>query len=307
MASLGQRLREERLRQGKSIRPIADDLRIGARYLEAIEAEQWDLLPGGFFNRSFVRQYAEALGLNGPQFENEYRSVVSRDAGVDLEAMGAARDPRARLLEERKLISVAPVTERPTSFFDSRTGLALAALVVLIAGGGLFSLLWDSVRTSNGPQAALSASDRPLLQPVVPAQPQSEPPASPAASITAVTAVAESMNTAVAGNTGSGHTVIDGVMSLNISATEKTWIEITADGKRIFMGVLEAGQTQTMRTSESARMVVGNAGGITVQKAGRDIGPIGPRGQVRVVRLTKDQVEILEPNRALPSKPAGEV
>ena len=303
MASLGQRLREERLRQGKSIRPIAEDLRIGARYLEAIEAEQWDLLPGGFFNRSFVRQYAEALGLNGPQFENEYRSSVSRDAGVDLEAMGAARDPRARLLEERKLISVAPVTERPTSFFDSRTGLALAALVVLIAGGGLFSLLWDNARTSNGPKAAVSASDRPSLQPVVPAQPQSEP----AASITAVTAVTESTNSAVAGGIESGHTVIDGVMSLNISATEKTWIEITADGKRIFMGVLEAGQTQTMRTSESARMVVGNAGGITVQKAGRDIGPIGPRGQVRVVRLTKDQVEILEPNRALPSKPAGEV
>jgi hypothetical protein len=54
-------------------------------------------------------------------------------------------------------------------------------------------------------------------------------------------------------------------------------------------------------------MVVGNAGGITVQKAGRDIGPIGPRGQVRVVNLTKDQVEILEPNRPAPAKPAGEV
>ncbi|OYW11888.1 MAG: hypothetical protein B7X34_02500 [Acidobacteriia bacterium 12-62-4] len=73
------------------------------------------------------------------------------------------------------------------------------------------------------------------------------------------------------------------------------------------MGVLEPGQTQTMNTSETARMVVGNAGGITVQKAGRDIGPIGPRGQVRVVRLTKDQVEILEPNRVAPPKPAGEV
>ncbi len=307
MASLGQRLREERLRQGKSIRPIAEDLRIGARYLEAIEAEQWDLLPGGFFNRSFVRQYAEALGLNGPQFENDYRSIVSRDAGVDLEAMGAARDPRARLMEERKLISVAPVTERPTSFFDSRTGLALAALVVLIAGGGLFSLVWDNVRASNGPQAAVSVSDRPLLQPIVPAQPPPTAPSVPGASITAVTtgpasAHAETTNAALANNS-----LIDGVISLNISATEKTWIEITADGKRIFMGVLEAGQTQTMRTSESARMVVGNAGGITVQKAGRDIGPIGPRGQVRVVRLTKDQVEILEPNRALPSKPAGEV
>ena len=294
MASLGQRLREERLRQGKEIRPISEDLRIGSRYLEAIEAEQWDLLPGGFFNRSFVRQYAQALGLNGQQFENEYAAILKRDPLVDLEAISAARDPRARLLEEKKLISIAPVTERPTSFFDGRTGLAVAALVVVIAGGGLVSLLWDNLRGSEAVKDPV-ASGRPALQPVVPAQPRTSP------------STEEPTVTPVAASTASETKSVEGVMSLNIAATEKTWIEVTADGKRIFMGVLEPGQTQTMSTTETARMVVGNAGGITVQKAGRDIGPIGPRGQVRVVRLTKDQVEILEPNRATPPKPAGEV
>jgi cytoskeleton protein RodZ len=295
MASLGQRLREERLRQGKEIRPISEDLRIGSRYLEAIEAEQWDQLPGGFFNRSFVRQYAQALGLDGHKFENEYAAVLKRDPLVDLEAISAARDPRAKLLEEKKLISIAPVTERHSSFFDGRTGLAVASLVILIAGGGLVSLLWDNLRGAEAQKAPVAA-DRPALQPVVPAQPRPTPaPEEPA--VTPVTTAAAPENKAV----------VEGVMSLNIAATEKTWIEVTADGKRIFMGVLEPGQTQTMSTSETARMVVGNAGGITVQKAGRDIGPIGPRGQVRVVRLTKDQVEILEPNRATPPKPAGEV
>jgi cytoskeletal protein RodZ len=293
MASLGQQLRDERLRQGRAIGPIADDLRIGSRYLEAIEAEQWDLLPGGFFNRSFVRQYAQALGLNGQQFENQYNSILGSHASVDLEAIGAARDPRARLLAERKLISLAPVTDKPTSFFDGRTGLAVAALVVLIAGGGLVSLLWDNLRGAETARAAVA--DRPMLQPAVPAQPAAAPPAELAVSpvTTAAATRAESF--------------VEGVISLNIAATEKTWLEVTADGKRIFMGVLEPGQSQSMRTSESARMVVGNAGGITVQKAGRDIGPIGPRGQVRVVNLTKDQVEILEPNRPAPAKPAGEV
>jgi cytoskeletal protein RodZ len=268
-------------------------LRIGSRYLEAIEAEQWDLLPGGFFNRSFVRQYAQALGLNGQQFENQYNSILGSHASVDLEAIGAARDPRARLLAERKLISLAPVTDKPTSFFDGRTGLAVAALVVLIAGGGLVSLLWDNLRGAETARAAVA--DRPMLQPAVPAQPAAAPPAELA--VSPVTTAAAT----------SAESFVEGVISLNIAATEKTWLEVTADGKRIFMGVLEPGQSQSMRTSESARMVVGNAGGITVQKAGRDIGPIGPRGQVRVVNLTKDQVEILEPNRPAPAKPAGEV
>lgn len=189
------------------------------------------------------------------------------------------------------MISIAPVTDKPTSFFDGRTGLAVAALVVLIAGGGLVSLLWDNLRGSETARATVA--DRPALQPVVPAQ---LVPAAPAAEVPVTTAAVPS-----------AESFVDGVISLNIAATEKTWLEVTADGKRIFMGVLEPGQSQSMRTSESARMVVGNAGGITVQKAGRDIGPIGPRGQVRVVNLTKDQVEILEPNRPAPAKPAGEV
>ncbi len=293
MASLGQRIREERLRQGREIRPISEELRIGSRYLEAIEAEQWNQLPGGFFNRSFVRQYAQALGLNGQQFENEYATILKRDPAVDMEVIGSARDPRGRLMEEKKLISIAPVTERSSSFFDGRTGLAVAALVVVIAGGGLVSLLWDKLRGSDAEAAPVAAVERPVLKPVVPAQPQP----------TTETAPVEPSITPVADDKPS----TEGVMSLNIAATEKTWIEVTADGKRIFMGVLEPGQTQSMSTSETARMVVGNAGGITVQKAGRDIGPIGPRGQVRVVRLTKDQVEIMEPNRATPPKPAGEV
>jgi hypothetical protein len=185
------------------------------------------------------------------------------------------------------------VTDKPTSFFDGRTGLAVAALVVLIAGGGLVSLLWDNLRGSETARAAVA--DRPALQPAVPAQ-----PAAPAADVPV-----SPVTSASAGPTA--ESFVEGVISLNIAATEKTWLEVTADGKRIFMGVLEPGQSQSMRTSESARMVVGNAGGITVQKAGRDIGPIGPRGQVRVVHLTKDQVEILEPNRPAPAKPAGEV
>src|SRR5581483_2331471 len=68
---------------------------------------------------------------------------------------------------------------------------------------------------------------------------------------------------------------------LNLSATEKTWISIMADGKQIFSGVLEPSQTKTLRGVEVAKMKVGNAGGLDVRWNGKPIGPIGPRGQVR--------------------------
>jgi hypothetical protein len=89
----------------------------------------------------------------------------------------------------------------------------------------------------------------------------------------------------------------DGVnhVVLNLSATETTWLSITSEGKNIFSGVLEPSQTKTLRASDVAKMKVGNAGGIDVRWNGKAIGPIGPRGQVRVVLFTSDKVEILPP------------
>jgi len=286
MSTLGQKLKEERVRQGKQLRTIADDLRIGTRYLEAIETEDWKQLPGGFFNRSFIRQYAQALGFDPSEIEEEFASIVTLEQAVDLDMISAAHDPRARREEENKLISVEPLRGARSRFFDSRTGLAAAAFVVLAAGGGALSLFVDRW---NAPREIRNQNNANASAPVAPAPAaaltanQTQP--GPAATIETPTVLP------VITKDPSGNLV------LNIEATEKTWIEVTADGKRIFMGVLEPGDKKLISTLQNARMVVGNAGGIAVSKGGRDIGPIGPRGQVRTVNITPDTVEIVEPKR----------
>jgi hypothetical protein len=82
---------------------------------------------------------------------------------------------------------------------------------------------------------------------------------------------------------------------LNLSATETTWLSITSEGKNIFSGVLEPSQTKTLRASDVAKMKVGNAGGLDVRWNGKAIGPIGGRGQVRVVLFTPEGYQILPP------------
>ena len=77
-------------------------------------------------------------------------------------------------------------------------------------------------------------------------------------------------------------------MVLNLSATEKTWLSITSDGKQIFSGVLQPSQTKTLTGLEAAKLRVGNAGGLEVRWNGKPIGPIGPRGQVRVILFTPE-------------------
>src|SRR5581483_8989037 len=69
METLGSMLRRARLAQGRDLADVAEQIKVHARYLEALEADDLDSLPGGFFYKSFVRQYAAALGIDGLRVE----------------------------------------------------------------------------------------------------------------------------------------------------------------------------------------------------------------------------------------------
>ena len=64
MTSIGDTLRRERIRRGLELQQVASETKIGLHLLEAMEANQFDRLPGGVFKRSFLRQYAHKLGLD---------------------------------------------------------------------------------------------------------------------------------------------------------------------------------------------------------------------------------------------------
>jgi len=56
-------LAETRRKRGLSLEQIADSTKISTRFLRAIECEEFDKLPGGVFNISYIRQYANAIGI----------------------------------------------------------------------------------------------------------------------------------------------------------------------------------------------------------------------------------------------------
>src|SRR5207237_56183 len=69
MKSVGEKLRRERIDHGIDLATLSSLTRISQRYLQAIETGNIDELPSGFFYRSFVRQYASALGLDTGEME----------------------------------------------------------------------------------------------------------------------------------------------------------------------------------------------------------------------------------------------
>lgn len=76
MADIGDKLRSAREAKGLSIEDIEKATKIQGRYLTAIEQDEFDKLPGDFYVRAFIRQYAQVVGLDGKQLLSEYHNEI---------------------------------------------------------------------------------------------------------------------------------------------------------------------------------------------------------------------------------------
>jgi cytoskeleton protein RodZ len=110
--NFGERLKREREMREVSLAEVTSGTRIGQRFLEALENEEWDKLPGGIFSRGFVRSIARYLGLNEEDLLSEF----------DL-ARG-----------EQKMDAPAPYENRLPSPPKWIPALALLTLIALIVG-----------------------------------------------------------------------------------------------------------------------------------------------------------------------------
>lgn len=74
---IGPTLREARNRRKLDLAEVEAAIKIRVRYLQAIENEEWDALPGGAYTRGFIRTYASYLGLDGDRLVDDYRRVAA--------------------------------------------------------------------------------------------------------------------------------------------------------------------------------------------------------------------------------------
>jgi len=83
MLDIGAQLRETRMRRRIDMTEVEAATKIRAKYLRALENEEWDLLPGPTFVRSFLRTYAEALGLDAKLLEEILRDGAAASFMLD--------------------------------------------------------------------------------------------------------------------------------------------------------------------------------------------------------------------------------
>jgi cytoskeletal protein RodZ len=95
--NIGDTLREARMRQHLDIADVESRTKIRAKYLRALENEEFGMLPGPTFVKTFLRTYAEALGLDPQVLVEEYRATYeSRDEPEHLQPLGPTAVARER-------------------------------------------------------------------------------------------------------------------------------------------------------------------------------------------------------------------
>jgi cytoskeletal protein RodZ len=257
MTSVGSILRKEREKQERAIADIAAQLCITQRYLRAIEEDDTVGVPGLFFYKNFARQYAAILGID--------KGLIQ----PALDAIQAPEDSPATpaICVPNRLVQATNRRHIP----DIPMGWSVVGLVVVLLGCSGIYAWWK--RVPQAPASAVAVAQRTMPVAMV---------SSPLPSMLPET------QTAV--QTGEASGVV-----LKLSATERTWLSISSDGKEIFAGILQPSESKTLTGLDRATMKVGNAGGIDVLWNGKSISPLGTRGQVLTIKITPQDFEIVPP------------
>ena len=299
MTSVGETLRRERLRKDCSLEQISRETKISTRMLDAIEHDQFDQLPGGVFAKSFVRQYARALALDEEELAAEVQKAIQTDAAL----------PSFAVAPMEPAFKVPKLTQWESSGSSSNSSalpsLAMVVAVLLVCSG--IYAWWQRSRRPAPPASRPAAhATVPLTVP----RPPEPAPVTPAVShnpeTPAKTDVAQSTSpppeAAPAELVPAEPAATNPAATLHVSmtASENNWVRAWADGKEVMTRVLSPSLIRTVDAVDQIRIRTGDAGTLQITLNGKALGPIGPRGQVRIVQVTRDGVQILP----LPPKPA---
>lgn len=251
MPDIGNSLREARIRQGLSIKDVEHATKIRAKYLEALEQDDYEVLPGTTFVKAFLRTYAGFVKLDADALVEQYRADHEGHGDeVGMSRVDGARQSRTRVTVERK-------KQRPRR---NQRGYALIGIVAVVVvallawfgsgrGQDVASIDASNISTSSSNTIVGSGGDT----------------TTSLGSATSTTTEATETVTTAAGENG----VVTGEnVSLVVTVNaESCWLVIREDsesGAEIYAGTLSAGGQQSFDGSKRYWMMVGRPEVLTV-------------------------------------------
>jgi len=246
--NFGERLKRERELREVTLEEITSATRIGPRFLEALENEDWVKLPGGVFNRGFVRAVARYLGLDEEALLAEY------DLAHGTQVPPANEHPEQRIPSPPRWVPAAVV-------------LGILVLLASLVAGGIYAWRYFAARRSLK-QSQVSSSTA-LPQPAAPVLP---PPS-----------VASG---AAASQPSSATPSQPQALDLFVSASTATHLRGQADGNLIFDNDLHSGENRHFTATEGFDVSAADSGAVLLELNGQTMPPLGLPGSSGTMKLS---------------------
>lgn len=284
MQEIGAALRAERERQAKSLDEVYRTTRITTRYLADLENGAFEEIPGEVYLKGFLRRYAQYLGLDPEEIVGQY---AARKAA---QSQAATPEPRPK----RAAAKPRPHAGRPSG--AGRVVVAVAAIALAAVATGWALAIW-SVRTPASPSAQQETTST-TASPSSSAAPEitATPPAAPASDATTEDVPAPAEGSPAA----SPATSATAPVQVAVRITERCWVRVTADGKLVYQGELEAGTESSWTAQQRLTVRIGNPPGVQVVWNGKAF-PVSGKDPVTQV-FTPDSSFTAAPTRQKPAK-----
>ncbi len=249
---IGALFTERRRAMGLKIEEIADDIKLKADYLRAIEQERWDQLPTPEYARLFIKAYAERLGFNLSEvFALLDVSATLTPAVPKPKVPALAAEPARRSAYPEFPPSSQQQTTRGPIVVWGTVGIIVIAVGIVV----VVAIMGGKSKPKDASSAAQNTAALAVPTPV-PAPDQAE-------DTLPVETIPETVEP----------------MNLSLQFSVETWVFLEADHDTVFSGVIKAGEKLDASAVESIVMSLGHTNGVAATLNGKTIGPTSTWGR----------------------------
>lgn len=288
MSGIGEQLRKAREAKGLSISDIEKATKIQSRYLEAIENNDFDKLPGDFYVRAFIRQYAQIVGLDGKELLSQYQGEVANEVTSDVSQ--PEESPAKEVHEEaheEEAAPAEPAENKPARISASRPAkrevaeeapkdakwrklvprlaLGCGIALLLLIGGMVFANMKKTGSSSQKENAGSS---------VTITSKKSSSKKSSSASSSSKKKKASSIKVASLGGSSYRVTGIKSSTPLVVRSSQQSiYYYVSVDNVITNQGTLQSGEkhTETVKKGQTLIVYLGTDTGVTVTVGGKKI------------------------------------
>ncbi|MBI5643720.1 MAG: helix-turn-helix domain-containing protein [Deltaproteobacteria bacterium] len=296
MESPGEYLKREREIRGVTLGKIFEATRVPMKFLEALEADNYELMPHPTFIKGYIKTYCKALGLDETdavlRFEVFFKEKNEKDHPQE------ARRPQPK--KKQPSMPVALPKNLSNTIVYAGAGVLVLVIILYFAVGGRKEEPVPAVteqaqvqpvdqtgpalpETAPAALVAPNAQNQPALTVEPPkAQPPVKAEAAPKTAVLPVSQPTAPVKDAKAAEPvkTEGVAAEQKLHSLTVNANEIAWIKIRIDNGAPFDVVLRQGESITWKANDLFSLILGNAGGVTLTHDGKKLSSLGKSGDV---------------------------